>query len=84
MADRLGVLFAHTVDHLSPGPGGPTVIGLVDFPEGGRFRCELTDVVPAELHRGLQMRMTFRCFYTAGDIKNYFWKAAPVRPMDEP
>ncbi len=84
MADRVGLLFTHTVDYLSPGPGGPTVMGLVDFPEGGRFRCELTDVVPAELHRGLPMRMTFRCFYTAGDTKNYFWKAAPVRPMDEP
>ena len=84
MADRTGFLFTYTVDYLCQGPGGPMVMGLVDFPDGGRFRCELTDVIPAELRRGLPMRMTFRCFYTAGDTKNYFWKAAPIRPLDEP
>ena len=56
----------------------PVVAAVVDFDGGGRFSCELTDVDPAQVAIGDRVEMTFRRFFTAGGIHNYFWKARPV------
>ena len=40
---------------------------------------ELTDCDPADIKIGTRVEMTFRRFFTADGIHNYFWKARPVR-----
>ncbi|MGH2830588.1 MAG: OB-fold domain-containing protein [Actinomycetota bacterium] len=68
-----------TVDRLAYTPSPPLVAAVIDFDGGGRFRCQLTDVDPAEVAIGDRVRMTFRKIVTAGSVHNYFWKATPLR-----
>ncbi len=51
----------------------------MDFDGGGRYRCELTDSDPDAVAIGSRVRMTFRRFYTADGMHNYFWKARTVK-----
>ena len=51
---------------------------IVDFDGGGRYRCEMTDVVASELSIGDRVSMTFRRVWTAQGVHNYFWKARPA------
>jgi hypothetical protein len=51
---------------------------VIDFDGGGRYRGEMTDVDLGALAIGTRIEMTFRCFYTAQGVHNYFWKARPV------
>ena len=55
------------------------VAAVVDFEQGGRFQCELTDVDPARVAIGDELEMTFRRLFTAQGVHNYFWKARPRR-----
>jgi uncharacterized OB-fold protein len=79
LADVRGTVATFTVDRLAFTLSPPVVAAVIDFDEGGRFSCELTDLDPTEVHIGLRVEMTFRRLYTAGGIHNYFWKAKPVR-----
>ena len=84
MADAIGTVTTFTVDRLAFTPSPPMVAVVVDFAEGGRFRCQLTDADPAALAIGDGVEMTFRRMLTANGVHNYFWKARPVReePID--
>ena len=79
MSGRIGTVTAFTVDHLAFSPSPPVVVAVVDFDGGGRISCELTDVDPAKLAVGDRVEMTFRKFFVADGIHNYFWKARPVQ-----
>lgn len=68
-----------TLDHLAYSLQPPTVAAVVDFQDGGRTTCELTDVDPNDVKIGLELEMSFRNLYTAQGIHNYFWKARPQR-----
>src|SRR5207253_1397336 len=46
MADATGTVTTFTVDRLAFTPSPPMVAVVVDFAEGGRFRCQLTDADP--------------------------------------
>ena len=79
MADVPAIVATFTVDHLAFTPSPPLVAAVLDFEGGGRFRCELTDVVPAAVTIGDRVEMTFRRVATAQAVHNYFWKGRPLR-----
>jgi hydroxymethylglutaryl-CoA synthase len=78
LADVEGTVATFTIDYLAFSLSPPTVGVVVDFDGGGRFRCELTDCDPDAVDIGMRVQMTFRRFYTADGIHNYFWKARPL------
>jgi 3-hydroxy-3-methylglutaryl CoA synthase/uncharacterized OB-fold protein len=79
MADIEGTVVTFTVDRLAYSPSPPIVFAVVDFDGGGRMPIELTDCDPTDIAIGTRVEMTFRRFFTADGIHNYFWKARPVR-----
>ncbi len=79
MADVPGTIATFTIDHLAFSMSPPLVAAVVDYDGGGRFPIEMTDCDPAEIAIGMRVQMTFRRFYTADGIHNYFWKGVPVR-----
>ncbi|HEX4245254.1 MAG TPA: OB-fold domain-containing protein, partial [Acidimicrobiales bacterium] len=78
LADVEGTVATFTIDYLAYTLAPPTVGVVVDFDGGGRFRCELTDCDPDAVHIGTRVQLTFRRFYTAEGMHNYFWKARPL------
>jgi uncharacterized OB-fold protein len=78
MADATGTVTTFTVDRLAFTPSPPMVAAVINFAEGGRFRCQLTDVDHAAVAIGDRVEMTFRRMLTANGVHNYFWKARPV------
>jgi hydroxymethylglutaryl-CoA synthase len=78
LADVLGTVATFTIDHLAFSLSPPVVGVIVDFDGGGRYRCEMTDVVASELQIGDRVSMTFRRVWTAQGVHNYFWKARPA------
>jgi len=85
LADVPGTVATFTIDHLAFSLSPPVVGVIVDFDGGGRYRCEMTDVVASELSIGDRVTMTFRRVWTAQGVHNYFWKARPAvgRAPDE-
>ncbi|MBV8462509.1 MAG: hydroxymethylglutaryl-CoA synthase family protein [Acidimicrobiales bacterium] len=82
LADVRGTVATYTVDHLAFSPSPPLVGAVIDFDGGGRYRGEMTDVDPDAVAIGTRVEMTFRRFYSAQGVHNYFWKARPL-PEDE-
>lgn len=84
MADAVGTVVTFTIDRLAYSPSPPIVFAVVDFDaadgeRAGRLPVELTDVAADELRIGDRVEMTFRALSSADGIRNYFWKARPVR-----
>lgn len=79
MADTRATVATVTVDRLAWSPAPPTVFAVLDFDGGGRFACEVTDCAPDDLSIGDRVEMSFRVLSEADGIRNYFWKAVPVR-----
>ena len=69
----------YTIDHLAASISSPIIVAIVDFDNGGRILCELTDCNQKEVEIGMHVEMTFRRLFEAGGISNYFWKARPIR-----
>jgi len=80
LADVEGTVATFTIDRLAFSLSPPVVAAIVDFDGGGRYRCEMTDVDPNTVRIGDRVQMTFRRFFTAQGVHNYFWKA---RPLDD-
>lgn len=78
-ADDTCKIATYTLDYLIYSLQPPMVVGVVDFGQGGRFTCELTDVDPKDVKIGNKLEMTFRRLYTSQGVHNYFWKARPKR-----
>ena len=78
-ADARAAVVTYTVDRLAYSLQPPVVAAVIDFEQGGRFQCQLTDVDPDKVAIGDELEMTFRRLYTADGIHNYFWKARPRR-----
>ncbi len=78
-ADARCKIATYTIDHLAYTLQPPVVAAVLDFAGSGRFSCELTDVDPKDVAIGNELEMTFRRFFTAQGVHNYFWKARPRR-----
>lgn len=78
-AGKVGKLFTFSHDNLAASIDPPTTICAVDFPEGGRIMCDMTDRDPGEVKVGMPVEMTFRQVGFAGNIHNYWWKCRPLR-----
>jgi 3-hydroxy-3-methylglutaryl CoA synthase/uncharacterized OB-fold protein len=78
LASVRGTVATFTVDRLAFSLSPPMVGAVIDFDGGGRYRGEMTDVDPEALAIGTRVEMTFRRFYSAQGVHNYFWKARPV------
>ena len=78
LADDRATVATFTIDKLAYSPSPPVIDVVVDYDAGGRFCCQVTDATADEIGIGDRMEMTFRRFYTAGGVHNYFWKARPV------
>ncbi len=77
-SDKKAKLFTYSVDQLMPTLNPPGVSGVIDFEEGGRLICELTDCNLDKLEVGILVEMTFRKMFYSRGIHNYFWKAKPA------
>ena len=77
-SDKKGKLFSYAIDQLQPTQNPPGVNGVIDFDEGGRIICELTDCEPDKVEVGMPVEMTFRKMFQSRGYYNYFWKAKPV------
>jgi len=77
-SDKKGKLFSYAIDQLQPTQNPPGVNGVIDFDEGGRIICELTDCELDKVAVGMPVEMTFRKMFYSRGINNYFWKAKPA------
>ncbi len=78
LADVPGTVATFTIDHLAFSLSPPVVGVIVDFDDGGRYRCEMTDVVASELSIGDRVAMTFRRVGTAPGGPNNYCTARPA------
>ncbi|MCS6926838.1 MAG: OB-fold domain-containing protein [Candidatus Binatia bacterium] len=76
---RTGKLFTFTHDYLTETPDPPTTHAVVDLDGGGRVYVQLTDCEPEQVEIGMPVELTFRKYHEGAGIKNYFWKARPLR-----
>ncbi len=81
----VGRVATYTVDRLAYSPSPPVVDVVVDFDGGGRCALEVADADEDAFAVGTRVDLTFRRFFTAGGVHNYFWKARalPAATTDE-
>jgi len=79
MSDARCRIATYTLDRLAYSLQPPVVAAVVDFEQGGRLQCELTDMDPTRVAIGDELEMTFRRLFTVNGVHNYFWKARPQR-----
>ena len=77
-AREVGKVFTFSHDNLAASIDPPTTICAVDFPQGGRIMCDMTDRAVEEVKVGMPVEMTFRKIGEQGGIHNYWWKCRPV------
>lgn len=78
-AERVGTIATFSHDNLGISADPPNTIVAVDFPEGGRITCDMTDRDPEEVRIGLPVEMTFRQLRYIGGFYTYWWKCRPFR-----
>ncbi len=77
-ARETGKVFTFSHDNLAASIDPPTTICAVDFPQGGRIMCDMTDRKVEEVKVGMPVEMTFRKIGEQGSIHNYWWKCRPI------
>jgi hydroxymethylglutaryl-CoA synthase len=77
-AREVGKVFTFSHDNLAASIDPPTTICAVDFPQGGRIMCDMTDRAVEEVKVGMPVEMTFRKVGEQGSIHNYWWKCRPA------
>lgn len=78
-ADKKGILLTFSHDNLAASIDPPTTVAVVEFEEGGRVVCDMTDRDPQQVKVGMPVEMTFRKIHDVGGIHNYWWKCRPIR-----
>lgn len=64
-----GKLYSYTTIFQAPDrfdQMAPYMVGLIDLEEGERITAQLTDVVPEEVHIGMELEMVIRQIYEDG------------------
>jgi len=79
-ANRRAKLKTFTEDWQAFSPAPPLCYGNLSFEGGGNAFLTLTDVMPGELHIGLELAMHFRIkdFDDRRGFRRYFFKGVPV------
>jgi hydroxymethylglutaryl-CoA synthase len=72
-------VFSFCHDYVMQTVDPPVTVTVVDFENGGRLLCDMTDRAPDAIKVGIPLEMTFRKLYYVGGIYNYWWKCRPVR-----
>lgn len=78
-SNRVGRLTTFSHDNLAAAVDPPTTICAVDFEEGGRIMCDMTDRDMDEVRTGMKVEMSFRRLHVVGGVHNYYWKCVPWR-----
>jgi 3-hydroxy-3-methylglutaryl CoA synthase len=78
-SDKVGNIVTFSEDNLAVHPDPPAILCAVDFPEGGRIMCDMTDCDLQEIKIGMPVEMTFRKLQYVGGFYNYWWKCRPLR-----
>jgi len=78
-ADKKGVVFTFSQDNLAVSVDPPSSCAAIDFEDGGRIMCDITDRDPQEIEVGMPVEMTFRRLHYVGGFYNYWWKCQPIR-----
>ncbi len=78
-ADKKGTLTTFSHDNLAATTDPPVTVAVVDFDEGGRIMCDMTDKDPEKVEVGMPVEMTFRKIRFSGSIYDYWWKCRPMR-----
>lgn len=78
-ADKAATLSTYSHDSLGVSADPPTTIAAVDFKDGGRITCDMTDRDPAEIKIDMPIEMVFRILRYIGGFYTYWWKARPKR-----
>ena len=58
-------------------------MAVIDMDGGGRLYLQVTDARPEEIGMDTVIELCFRRLSEGGGNHNYFWKAKPVRFLDE-
>ncbi|MFI6393395.1 OB-fold domain-containing protein [Nonomuraea sp. NPDC050540] len=66
------------IDHVAYAPKPPLVSALVRFDGGEHVQLDLTDVLPAQVARGMRVEGAFRRTHTSAGMHDYFWKVRPA------
>jgi len=72
---RKAKILTYATDRLTMSKAPPIINVFVEFEEGGRMICELTDCQPADVKIGMEVEMTFRSLNRFSELNDYFWKA---------
>ena len=67
------------MDYIAGSVDVPLVITVVNFVDGGRILCMMTDREIDEVHIGMPVQMSFRKLRVVNGIHNYYWKSIPMR-----
>jgi len=78
-ADKRATVVTFSHDTLAATEAPPTTICAIDFPEGGRITCDITDRDVEEVKVGMTVEMTFRKLRRVEGIYVYWWKCQPIR-----
>lgn len=78
-ANKKGVVFTFSQDNLAVAMDPPSTCAAIDFEDGGRIMCDITDRDPQEVKVGMPVEMTFRKLHYVGNFYNYWWKCQPIR-----
>lgn len=82
LRDTRATVRTFTIDRLAASINPPVVVGVLDFDGGGRYRCQMTDVIADDVTVGDRVEMVYRLVTVSNGIRNYFWKARPVSEED--
>lgn len=78
-ANKIGKVATFSHDHMGISADPPNTIVAVDFSEGGRIMCDMTDRDPDEVKIGMAVEMVFRQLRYVGGFYTYWWKCRPLR-----
>ncbi|MBO54569.1 MAG: 3-hydroxy-3-methylglutaryl CoA synthase [Dehalococcoidia bacterium] len=78
-SDQQGNIFTYSMDYIAGSVDVPLVITVVNFDDGGRILCMMTDREIGKVHIGMRVQMSFRKLRVVNGIHNYYWKSIPIR-----
>lgn len=79
LADKKARVFTYSLDMLAGGMDPPVVQVVLEFEDGARMYCAMTDRDPDRVEIGMEVEMTFRKLHEGAGFNNYFWKCRPSR-----